>query len=69
MVPCMPHPMPGMQQILITIASVWKHAWKIFLELPLTHPKFISFFLFRCLPSPLYHTDICQMLRKFSKLK
>lgn len=37
MVPCMPHPVPGMQQVLITTGSVWKPAYKMLLELPLTH--------------------------------
>lgn len=57
MVPCMPHPVPSMWQVFITIGLVWKLTWKIFLELPLTHHKSISFFLFHLFPSPLYHTD------------
>ena len=33
---------------------MWKLAWKIFLELPLTHHKNISFFPFHLFLSPLY---------------
>lgn len=59
-----PHPVPSMWQVFITIGLVWK-LWKIFVELPLTHHKSISFPHSTPFPSPLYHTDTLLDMRKF----
>lgn len=43
MVPCMPHPVPSMWQVFITIGLVWKLTWKIFVELPLPITRVFPF--------------------------